>query len=104
VAVVLGWGLYVSAPVTAAVKCFPEPIKSIQIARGGDVFYTTLSGVRRKLTHLSQPEAMAMLDIIRDAMGTSRIIQISYPDGYNCKQPDLEVHADLLMMQDPAVQ
>ena len=87
----------------ASVKCFPEPVKSIQVAKGGDLFYTTVSGVRRKLTHLSQYEARAMLDILRDSIGTDQIIQVVYPNGYNCKKPDLEAHADLLMMQDPKV-
>lgn len=91
-------------PLFAAVKCFPEPIKSIQVARGGDLFYTTLSGVRRKLTHMSQYEAPAMLQLMQDSIGTRQIIQVSYPDGYDCKKPDLSVHADMLMLQDPSVQ
>ncbi|MCP5014920.1 MAG: hypothetical protein GY938_06495 [Ketobacter sp.] len=53
---------------------------------------------------MSQYEAMAMLSLLKDSMGTNQIIQVSYPDGYDCKKPDLTVHADLLMMQDPAVQ
>ncbi len=96
--------LGVVSPALAAVKCFPEKIKSVQVARGGDLFYTTVTGVRRKLTHMSQYEAMAMLSLLKDSMGTNQIIQVSYPDGYDCKKPDLTVHADLLMMQDPAVQ
>lgn len=96
--------LGVVCPVMASVKCFPEKIKSVQVARGGDLFYTTVSGVRRKLTHMSQYEAAAMLDLLKDSIGSSQIIQVSYPDGYDCKKPDLKVHADLLMMQDPAVQ
>lgn len=101
---VLSMLLLTALPGWAAVKCFPEPIKSIQVAKGGDLFYSTVSGVRRKLTHMSQHEAPAMLDILRASMGTAQIIQVIYPDGYDCKRPDLDVHAELLMMQDPAVQ
>ncbi|RLU04103.1 MAG: hypothetical protein D9N11_00700 [Ketobacter sp.] len=96
-------GLSVVLPAMAEVKCFPEAIKSIEVAKGGDLFYTTVSGVRRKLTHMSQHEAPAMLDILRGSIGTDQIIQVIYPDGYNCKQPDLEVHAERLKMQAPLV-
>lgn len=96
-------GLATSLPVWAEVKCFPEAIKSIEVAKGGDLFYSTVSGVRRKLTHLSQYEGAAMLDILRDSIGTDQIIQVIYPDGYNCKQPDMEVHAERLKMQSPSV-
>lgn len=93
----------ISIAAAAEVKCFPEAIKSIQIAQGGDLFYTTKSGVRRKLTHFSQAEAMAMFELMRASIGTHQIIQVVYPEGYNCKAPDLDVHADALMMQDPEV-
>lgn len=92
------------ATASASVKCFPERIKSVQVARGGDLFYTTVSGVRRKLTHLSQYEATAMLEMIKDSMGSNQIIQVAYPNGYDCKKPDLDAHADWVMMQDPSVQ
>lgn len=102
------WGIFpcillFCAPLPAAVKCFPEAIKSIQIQRGGDLFYTTESGLRRRLTHLSQPEAMAMFQLLHASIGTQQIVQVVYPDGYRCKQPDLEVAAEGVMMQDPSV-
>ena len=34
-------------PLQAEVKCFPEAIKTIEVAEGGDLFYATASGVRR---------------------------------------------------------
>ncbi len=95
--------LSVGLSVQAEVKCFPEAIKSIEVAKGGDLFYATVSGIRRKLSHLSQHEGQAMLDIMRDSIGTQQIIQVIYPDGFNCKQPDLEVHAVRLKMQAPSV-
>lgn len=96
-------GLSLAWPAAAEVKCFPEAIKSIEVAKGGDLFYTTESGVRRKLTHMSQYEAAAMLEIMLGSIGTNQIIQVIYPEGYNCKQPDLDVHAERLKMQAPLV-
>lgn len=97
--VALCWAL----PLRAEVKCFPERIKSLEVAKGGDLFYSTVSGMRRKLTHMSQYEATAMLNILRDSIGTDHIIQVIYPDGYDCKKPDLSVPAERLKMQAPAV-
>lgn len=96
-------GLSVALPASGEVKCFPEAIKSIEVAKGGDLFYATESGVRRKLTHMSQHEAAAMLEIMLRSIGTNQIIQVIYPEGYNCKQPDLDVHAERLKMQAPLV-
>lgn len=87
----------------AEVKCFPEQIKSVQVYGAGSVYYTTVSGVKRRLTHFSQYGAQGMFDLLRESINTVQIIQVVYPDGYNCKQPDLEVDALSVLMREPRV-
>ena len=90
-------------PLQAEVKCFPEAIKTIEVAEGGDLFYATASGVRRILTNMARNESQAMFDILKSSIGTDQIIQVIYPEDYDCKKPDLDVYAVRLKMIVPAV-
>lgn len=91
------------AAASPQVKCFPEKIKSVEVHGVGEVYYTTVSGIKRRLTHFSQYGAQAMFSLLKDAINTVQIVQVIYPEGYNCKQPDLNVDALSVVVQDPRV-
>lgn len=92
-----------SAAAQAQVKCFPERIKSVEVMAVGEVYYTTVSGVKRRLTHFSQYGAEAMYNLVYRSINNVQIVQVIYPEGYKCKDPDLKVDALSVILQDPRV-
>lgn len=101
--VMVGSLLFGITTASAQVKCFPEKIKSMEVLAVGEVYYTTVSGVKRSLTHFSQYGSQAMYEILKHSMNSVQIVQVVYPQDYNCKQPDLKVDALSVIVQDPRV-
>ncbi len=91
--------ILVSASSYSAVKCGPELIKGVQIKKNGEIYLTSETGNRRLLAKDSSPSAKHMLDIAMKAVDSNLFIQISYPDGYSCDNPNLEIVADWVYIQ-----
>lgn len=93
--------MILSTPLFASVKCDSDYIKGVQIKTNGDVIYTTQSGVRRLASGSSPVASQLMIQTLLLAVEKNLMVQVAYPDSFDCKATNTEVTAEWIYIQNP---